>query len=150
MLFINGGKDIAFPPDIHAKTYELVKSEKNIYFVPELTHGYFFDKPKEIEIFIEYHLKSGDDLHKITMLNIDKDKIEAKVKSSKKLVSAELHYTFDKAAGKPDERLWQKYRAKIDHFKVTAELPPKETQMWFLTVIDERGALASSNVVFPK
>jgi dienelactone hydrolase len=29
MLFVNGGKDFAYPPDSHAKTYALVKSPKN-------------------------------------------------------------------------------------------------------------------------
>jgi dipeptidyl aminopeptidase/acylaminoacyl peptidase len=61
MLFVNGGTDFAYPPDSHAKTYDLVQSRKNLHFVPQLKHGHVFDRPQAIEVFIRHHLEGGND-----------------------------------------------------------------------------------------
>ena len=43
MLFVTGGQDFAYPPDSHAKTFGLVKSDKNLRFTPNLPHSHIFD-----------------------------------------------------------------------------------------------------------
>ena len=66
MLFVNGGKDFAYPPDSHAKTFALVQSPSYLHFVPDLPHGHIFDRPKAIEHFIEHRLNNGPALTQLS------------------------------------------------------------------------------------
>ena len=149
MLFVNGGKDFAYPPDSYAKTYDLIRSQKNIRFVPDLHHYHMFDRPKAIEIFISHHLENGIPLARISSLNIGKEHITAHVDTKTKLVAAELHYTLDALPGDPKTRKWLKQPATIIQNKIISKLPPENTQIWFLTVKDDRNAIVSSKLIFP-
>ena len=149
MLFVNGGKDFAYPPDSHAKTYALVKSAKNIRFSPDLRHGHIFDRPKAIEVFIGHHLKGGLPLARIAAPGIDKKQVAASVEAKTKLIAAELHYTTDKLPGNNRARKWVKMPATIKENCITAEGPPKDAVVWFLTVTDERKTMVSSKLMFP-
>ena len=99
MLFVNGGRDFAYPPDSHAKTVALVKSEKNLHFVPNLPHGHIFDRPKAIEVFIDHHLKDGTPLPLITEPVVAGKSMMATVNTKTKLVSAKFFYTKDALPG---------------------------------------------------
>ena len=147
MFFVNGGTDFAYPPDSHAKTYEQVQSQKNIRFIPDMDHGHIFDRPKEVEVFIDHYLKDRVPLAKILSLDVGNNQITAKVDSKTELVSAELCFTLDNLPGDPETRKWQKQSANIDHHLITSNLPPEEARIWFLTVTDERGMLVSSKLV---
>jgi len=149
MLFANGGKDFAYPPDSYAKTYGLVRSEKNIHFVPDLPHGHIFDRPKAIEIFIRRYLEKGVPLPRIATPEIKGTQISAKIETKTKPVEAELHYTLDKFPGDPKTRTWQKQTATINQNIITTKRPPKNTQIWFLTLTDNRRTTVSSNLMFP-
>jgi cephalosporin-C deacetylase-like acetyl esterase len=148
MFFVNGGTDFAYPPDSYSKTYDLVQSPKNIRFVPDLAHGHIFDRPKEVEVFIEHHLRDGIPLAKITSMDITEKQVTANVESETKLVSAELHYTFDEPTGDPKTRTWLTQPAKVEHKKIISEHPPKDAKIWFLTVADERDMMVSSGIMF--
>jgi cephalosporin-C deacetylase-like acetyl esterase len=148
ILFVNGGTDFAYPPDSHAKTYELVQSPKNIRFVPDMEHGHIFDRPKEIEVFIDHHLKDGIPLPKITLLDVGEKYMTAKVKSETKLIAAKLYYTLDTLPGDPKSRTWLKQSATVDQHEITTKCPPEDAQIWFLTVTDERELMVSSTLVF--
>jgi cephalosporin-C deacetylase-like acetyl esterase len=148
MFFVNGGTDFAYPPDSHARTYDLVQSQKNIHFIPFLNHGHIFDRPKETEVFIEQHLNGGIPLPKFSSVNVRGNRVEAKVESRTKLVSAELHYTLEKSSGNPKNRTWFKLSARIEQNNIISELPPEDAQIWFLTVVDEHEMLVSSKLIF--
>jgi cephalosporin-C deacetylase-like acetyl esterase len=148
ILFVNGGKDFAYPPDSYAKTYDLVRSPKNIRFVPDLRHGHIFDRPKAIEVFIDHHLKQGVPLARIISLELGSHGANAKLESKTKLVSAQLHYTLDKLPGNPRSRKWLTQAATIKQNKISSKSPPENTQIWFLTVTDERKTLVSSKLMF--
>jgi cephalosporin-C deacetylase-like acetyl esterase len=148
MLFVNGGKDSFYPPDSYAKTYNLVQSPKNIHFVPDLAHGYFFDRPNAIEVFIEHHLNKGTPLAKVSPLDIVKGQISATVQSKTELLAAALHYTFDTLPGNAKARKWLEQPATIRQNKILADLPPENTTICFLTVKDARNTLVSSPLLF--
>jgi dienelactone hydrolase len=149
-LFVNGGKDFAYPPDSYAKTYALVRAPKNIHFVPDLRHGHIFDRPKAVQVFIEQKLKNGAPLPLIGELNIAKGRVQATVETKTTLRSAKLHYTTDALPGNNRARTWQLQAATLAGGKITATLPPADTTVWFLTVVDVRGVLVSSRLVVSK
>jgi len=150
VLYVNGGRDFAYPPDSHAKTYGLVKSSKNLYFYPELAHGHIFDKPKCIEVFIESQLKGKTPLAKITKVEAAGKNVIATVESKTKLVNAMLHYTADELPGNNKTRKWLPHVGTIDGDKVTVKRAPEESTIWFVTVSDERGTTVSSELQFAK
>mgnify|MGYP000905338800 CR=1 FL=1 len=150
VLFVNGGKDFAYPPDSYAKTYHLVRSEKNISFVPDLPHGHIFDRPEAVEIFIEHHLKKGIPLPEIINLDTDDKNITGRVDSKTEWTSAEFHYTSDSLQGDPEKRKWYTQPTTIKGKKIATSLPPETTTICFFTITDERNATISSKLIFPK
>jgi len=148
MLFVNGGTDFAYPPDSHAKTYDLVQSRKNLHFVPQLKHGHVFDRPQAIEVFIRHHLEGGVPLPKIAEPNVRDGQVTALVETETKLVNAELHYTLDPLSGRANERKWSSLAATIGEGGIRSALPPEKATIWFLTVEDARGVIVSSRLVF--
>ena len=124
MLFVNGGKDFAYPPDSYEKTYDLVKCTKNIRFTPELPHGHIFDRPMEVEIFIEKILNSGTPLPKVTSVKVGEKEIQAKIKSKTKLVAAQLYYTKNERSCNPKDRIWITLPAQVAGKRVIAQTPP--------------------------
>jgi cephalosporin-C deacetylase-like acetyl esterase len=149
MLFVNGGRDFAYPPDSHAKTYALVRSPKNLHFVPDLKHGHIFDRPAAIEVFIRQTLEGGTPLARIAEPHTNSDTVTALVEAQTELVKAELHYTLDPVATKPETRQWHSRPASIHNGRIEAPRPPVETRIWFLTAEDERQTTVSSALVFP-
>lgn len=149
MLFVHGGKDVAYPPDSHAKTYSLVQSPKNIHFVPDLPHGHFFDSPEAIEVFIKHYTMNGVPLAKITSLKMEYAQVTAIFDAKTKQVEAKLHFTLDNPSKDPKNRTWVTQPAKIDGNRIIADLPPENATIWFLTLKDERNALISSTLMFP-
>jgi len=148
MLFVNGGTDFAYPPDSYAKTYDLVKSSKNIHFVPVLKHGALIDKPKAVEIFIEHYLRGGVPLPKVAAPVVNDKQVTASVETKTKLLKAKLHYTLDALPGVPKTRKWITQPATIEQTNIVSALPPKKVTIWFLTVTDEHDALVSSQLMF--
>jgi cephalosporin-C deacetylase-like acetyl esterase len=151
VLFVNGGKDFAYPPDSHAKTAALVKAPgKNMHFVPNLRHGHIFDRPKAVEVFINHYLKGGVALPVVGPAAVAGDKAAATVTTKTKLSSASLCYTTSKLAGNNRARKWTEIPATITDDRITAAAPPKDAVAWFLKVTDERKATVSSKLVFGK
>ena len=148
MLFVNGGKDFAYPPDSHAKTYALVKSAKNLHFVPDLNHGHIFDRPPTIEVFIRQCLEGGVPLARIADPQVEGKTITARVETHTKLVKADLHYTLDALPGTPQSRRWTSVPATVAEGTIRSGLPPENATIWFLTVEDERQTTVSSRLVF--
>jgi len=148
MLFVNGGRDFAYPPDSYAKTCGLVKSEKNLYYVPDLSHGHIFDRPKEIKVFIDSQLGKEVPLPRFASLEMGNKQILAKVESQSKLVSASIHYTTDPIRVENGKRNWISKPAVLKNNMVVAPEVDEKATIWFLSVIDERGMMVSSELQF--
>lgn len=149
MLFVNGGRDFAYPPDSHAKTYALVQSPKNLHFVPDLKHGHIFDRPSAVEIFIRQQLDGGVPLARIAEPQIKGKRVTAVVETRTKLVKAELHTTQDVLPGNTKSPVWTTHAAEIVGNTIQADLPAENPTIWFLTVEDERQATVSSRLILP-
>jgi PhoPQ-activated pathogenicity-related protein len=150
MLFVNGGTDFAYPPDSHCKTYRLVQSPKNLYYVPELKHGHIFDRPKEIQVFFNSILKKNTaqkPLHKISIQKIEDRSVTASVQSLTKVDSAEIHHSADPLNIDNRKRKWMSQSAQIHDNHVRADIPTDFT-IWFITVTDEFGLTISSELQF--
>ncbi|UDQ96995.1 prolyl oligopeptidase family serine peptidase [Lentisphaerota bacterium WC36G] len=162
IFFVNGGTDLHFRTDSYARTYSLIKSKyKNIRYVPYLRHSHLFERPKEIEIFVNQFLNQGESLPKVTSVEIGEQEVKAHVKSEAKLLSANLYYTTNSYQGKipfsriannskqwEKNRKWIKLPAIIDGKLVKAVRPPlNEATAWFFTVTDERNSLISSEIM---
>ncbi len=150
MLFVNGGTDFAYPPDSHAQTYALVKSPKQLHFVPKLAHGHFFDTPTAIEVYMDHHLKGGTPLATVGPVQVGDKQVTASVKSETDLVEAKLHYTLRALSDETGPREWLEKPATVTNDAIVAELPPTNATIWFLTVTDDRKTLVSSELVFPQ
>jgi cephalosporin-C deacetylase-like acetyl esterase len=147
MLFVNGGMDFAYPPDSHARTYALVKSHKNLCFLPDLRHGHIFDNPPAIEHFIRQHLEGGAPLAQLAEPEVRENHVSARVESRTRLIKAELHYTTSPIPGDARARVWTTLPAEIDGQSIHAELPAAQPTIWFLNVTDDRQVTTSSRLM---
>jgi poly(3-hydroxybutyrate) depolymerase len=147
MLFVNGGKDFAYPPDSHAKTYGLVKSAKYLHFVPDLPHGHIFDRPSAVEHFIDSQLNGGPPLSRISKPTLKNGKALGTVDTTTSLVEAALHFTTARLSGDARTREWTSRPATINGKTIAADSPPDDATAWFLTVKDERDVLTASPLV---
>ncbi|MDH4238297.1 MAG: alpha/beta fold hydrolase [Phycisphaerae bacterium] len=147
VFFINGTNDFAYPLDSYAKTYGLVKSERNFRITVNMPHGHQQGwAPIEIGLFIDEHLKNGPPLPKILSPQSLNNRIRATVKAETKLISAALHYTA--GTGPINKRQWQTVTGNLEGSSIVITSPPREAAVWFLTVKDERGAVVSSEIMF--
>ncbi len=160
MLFVNGGKDFCYRTDSYARTYALVNAEnRNIRFSPVLAHGHIFDRPVEIELFVNHYLNDGPPLAKIRAPEVGARNVTAAVETTKPLVSARLYYTtdshlgltsYDRSKGGQEweaNRTWIEKTATINHKVITTKRPPTNATAWFLTVTDERHSTVSSEIM---
>jgi len=148
VFFINGTNDFAYPLDSYAKTYRLVKSRRNWRITVNMPHSHPDGwAPPEIGLFVDECLKGAGPLPVISFPSAGDDRIRARVKAKTRLVSAALHYTTE--TGPINKRQWQTIPGAFDGASVVTEAAPKDAAVWFLTVTDERGAVVSSELVFP-
>ncbi len=160
MLFVNGGKDFCYRTDSYSKTYALVQAKgKNIRFSPFLAHGHIFERPPEIEIFVNQHLRSGTPLAKITSIVTGPSSVTATVEAKTKLVFAKLYYTtnshrgnmsYDRSKGGKEweaKRTWVEQPATVNKNSIKTMRPPSDATAWFLTVTDDRNSMVSSEIV---
>ena len=96
-----------------------------------------------------HHLKGGQPLAQMGRATNKNGQVEVKVKSKTKLVSAKLHYTFDSpVSSTPKKRKWVSQEATIDQGRIWSKAPPKNAQIWFVTVTDDRKTIVTSPLVF--
>ena len=146
MLFVNGGKDFAYPPDSHAKTFSLVRSPKYLHFVPDLPHGHIFDRPQVIEQFIDHRLKGAPAVSRISSVERKDGEVVAIVSTERSLKEASVHYTTESLSGDSRQRVWETQPARIVGKQVIAAAPPISSTAWFVTVRDDSNVLVSSPV----
>lgn len=149
VFFVNGTNDFAYPLDSYAKTYGLVKSERNFRITVNMPHGHQQGwAPIEIGLFIDEHLKNGLPLPIILRPQYSNNRIRATVKAETKLISAALHYTA--GTGPINKRQWQTVSGHLEGSSIVITPPPREATVWFLTVKDERSVVVSSEIMFAR
>ena len=147
VFFINGTNDFAYPLDSYAKTYGLVKGQRNLRITINMPHGHPQGwAPIEIGLFVDEYLRGGKPLPTILRSRMANDQILAEVRTKTSLVSAALHYTTE--TGPINKRQWQTVPGRVEGSHIVAKAPPKDATIWFVTVTEERGAIVSSELVF--
>lgn len=145
ILFVNGTNDFAYPLDSYMKSFDSVRGARQVRITVNMPHGHPPGwAPAEIGLFLDHHLLGGPGLATVGDLQVVDQHIRLNCQSPVKLVKAELHATTDR--GPINKRHWATLAAKLADGVVTATAPPPEATAWFVTVIDERGAIISSKV----
>ncbi len=149
VFFVNGTNDFAYPLDSYAKTYGLVKGERNFRITVNMPHSHQHGwAPIEIGFFIDEHLKNELPLPQILRPTAYNNRIRAEVNAETKLVSAALHYTVGE--GPINKRKWQTVAGQLEGSYIVITPPPKEATVWFLTVKDERSVIVSSEIMLAR
>lgn len=143
ILFLNGTNDFAYPLDSYQKSYSLVTSPRTLSVRVRLPHGHIWTF-REVDTFIDSHLKKGDPLPAISEMTRDSDTVSATVKREGKvtLKAANLHYAT--AEGAWQKREWKSLPAEIKDGNVTAKLPATRPLVFYLAVTDDRGLEVSA------
>ena len=133
--------------DSYMKSFDAVPGDKQIRVTVNMPHSHPDGwAPAEIGLFIDSQLRDGKALPVVGDVAIADGKLTASCDSPLKLKSAMLHSTTD--AGPINKRVWQTVAATIDGDKIAVDAPPAGATAWFVTVTDERDAVASSRVYF--
>lgn len=147
ILFVNGTNDIHYPLDSYMKSFNVVPGEKQMRIQVNMAHGHPPGwAPHEIGLFIDSKCRAGQPLPVPGVPAIEGDKITLSYTGGAALKEAKLHYTTD--TGVRAKRTWKSVDATISAGTVTAPKPPAESNTWFLTLTDERGAMVSTTVQF--
>ncbi len=147
VFFVNGTNDFAYPLDSYAKTYGLVKGERNFRITVNMPHSHPHGwAPKEIGLFVDQYLTAGTPLATVARPQLTDVQVRAEFKSETTLTSANLYYT---TGTTPINKLdWESMTARIEGDLIVSPAPPDKATIWFLTVTDNREATVSSELVF--
>lgn len=105
--------------------------------------------PNEIGLFIDHYLIKGKALPIISKIDMQKEGVQAKVKTETGLAGATLSYTIDTMLPYKD-RKWITVPAKINGTNIIADAPPANTTIWILNATDNNGSIVSSSYQFGK
>lgn len=143
ILFVNGTNDKAYPLDSYQKSYELVPGGVTLCIRIGMRHGHAPGwQPIEIGLFVDSVLRGGVGLAHLEPMKTRGNRVEAAFQAKSPIVSGQLQYTSDR--GRWAERRWESVPADIKDGVVRAELPAARPLVYFLSIIDERGALVST------
>ena len=148
ILFVNGTNDKHYPLNSYSKSYTLVPGERQIRIEVSMGHSHRSGwAPQEIGLFIDQHLRGSEPLPNPSDL-ILKGTTLSTTCSCDNLVSAAFHFTTD--AGPLVSRKWHTIDAQIaDGNRIQAPLPDGATIV-LASFTDRRGAMVSTNVLFPE
>ncbi|QDS94007.1 PhoPQ-activated pathogenicity-related protein [Roseimaritima multifibrata] len=147
-LWVNGTHDVHYVLDSYAKSYAKVQGPRTIRIEPRMRHGHTpgWDPP-EIQIFIDSLLDGTTPLATVGEMTVsDSGTVTVPYESETKIVKAELHYTTE--SGLRSKRNWKTVTCEITEDAVSADGLPAEANTWLVTLIDDRGALVSTEVGF--
>lgn len=148
ILWVNGTHDVHYVLDSYAKSYALPNGPKTLRIEPQMGHSHPAGwNPKEIGIFVDSILKDGVSLPVLGSLEMSATGlVSASVQSQTQITNAQLHYTSE--GGRRSKRTWQSLPVTIESNRLIARGLPTNANTWMMTVIDERGALVSTEVSF--
>jgi dienelactone hydrolase len=148
MLFVNGTNDGAYFMNSMRKSWRATAADKSLCVRIEMPHSHTDGwAPIEIGLFADSHLKAGVPLPRVTSQTVDERRqLTVTYESALPITKAQFCYT--RATGYWPDRKWNALSATIDaeNRKVHAAIP-RLTTGCFLNLIDERGALVSSEHV---
>ena len=98
VLFVNGMRDFAYPPDSYRKSFRLVPSDVTLSILPDRPHGHIWSF-KEVDAFIDSHLNGGAALPSLGPMKTDDNIVSAAVTSPSPVARAVLNYTPTPAHG---------------------------------------------------
>ncbi len=145
MLFVNGTNDTHYRPGVYRKSYRLVPGPRTLCFTVGMKHSHPHGwAPVEIGLFIDSLLTKGKPLAEVGPMQREGKRVGATFTSTVPIERASLCYTTDK--GHWPDRTWHKLPAKVEGEggRVTAELPQTEGIVYFMTLVDARGATVST------
>ncbi len=147
ILFVNGTSDVHYPLDSYQKSFDVVPGRKQMRIEVKMPHGHPSGwASKEIGLFIDSFCRDGQPLPVPGKLAIEGDQVRLPYTSAVALKSATLHYTTD--TGLRSKREWKSLPAQFEKQTVTAPRPPADANTWYLSLIDERGAMVTTAVQF--
>ena len=147
IFFVNGTNDIHYVLDSYMKSYAVVPGEKHMRIEVKMAHSHPKGwAPKEIGLFIDSKCRAAPALPVPGKPRITGDSVVLNCEATTALKSAQLHYTTD--TGLRSQRTWISVPAVITGRTITAPKPPRETNTWFISVVDERDAMVSTAVEF--
>jgi dienelactone hydrolase len=147
LFWVNGTHDRHYVLDSYAKSYSLASGPRTMRIEPRMGHSHPAGwAPKEIEIFVDSVLAGGVPLPEVGPMEVQEDRVSVPFRSETEVASAELHFTRD--AGLRSEREWESLPARLEAGAAVAEGLPEDANTWVLTLVDERGAMVSSEAGF--
>jgi len=150
MFFVNGTNDKHYRIDSYMKSYDEVKSPKNIRIQVNMPHGHEVGwAPKEIGLYIDNALqfRSETSLPSCSFPEVKDGKVTATVAGGP-VKSAVLNYALPGPT--MHERQWLTVPATVENGIVSAPAPPADSDMYFFNVTDQRDAMVSSVVMIHK
>lgn len=149
ILFVNGNTDKHYPLDSYAKSYGLVPGDRSVRIQVGMGHSHPSGwAPEEIGVFIDSYCRQGDPLAIVAEPVVADGSVSVAVEAVVPIKEAKLHYT--ESGGPLVKRKWLAMPAEVKEGQVVAKAPPKGTRIWLLSVTDERGAMVTSEAVFPE
>ncbi len=147
ILFVNGTNDKHYPLRSYSRSFQLVPGPKQIRIQVRMGHSHQAGwQPAEIGLFIDNHVL-GKAALPIPGIPQRKDgAVSVKYRSDIPLASAALHYTT--STGPLVDRTWITVSATFDEKTLRAADVPNDATVWFMSATDQRGAMASTDVVF--
>jgi dienelactone hydrolase len=147
IFFVNGTNDIHYVLDSYMKTYAVVPGEKHLRIEVNMRHSHVHGwAPKEIALFIDSKCRSAPALPVLGKPVRRGERIELTCECTFALKSAQLNYTTEN--GLRSERKWTTVPATISGKTISAPKPPPGANTWFISVVDDRDAMVSTEVEF--
>jgi PhoPQ-activated pathogenicity-related protein len=146
IFFVNGTNDVHYVLDSYMKSFAVVPGEKHIRIEVNMPHGHPPGwAPQEIGLFIDSKCRGGAALPVPSKPQIQGEQVVVSCSSSVPLKEAKLNYTTD--SGLRSKRKWIILPATIQGGTITAAKPPAGANSWYVSILDQRGAMVSTEVV---
>lgn len=144
-FWLNGTNDKHFSISSTQKSLQSVKGATIVRYEKKMPHGHQDGwKPEEIYTFANSIVNNTEPLTHISRPIIRRKTIEALIKNKKSISKVQLYYTLD--LGTWNQRKWQATKATLKRRKIKANIP-KEAKVVYLSVIDKKGLMVTSEFV---
>ncbi|NLS97791.1 MAG: prolyl oligopeptidase family serine peptidase [Planctomycetaceae bacterium] len=146
ILFVNGTNDFAYPLDSYQRSYRSVPGPIDLRIEVAMKHSHQHGwAPKEIGFFVDSVLAGGAPLARLSQIHVEGNKVRADVVNKVPVAKGQLHFTSD--TGPWQERKWQTVEAQVVDGAICGELPDTRPLVFYLSAIDDRGAITSAQHV---
>lgn len=147
IFFVNGTNDVHYVLDSYQKSFDVVKSEKQMRIEVNMRHSHPAGwAPQEIGLFIDSKCRGGEALPVPGAPVREGDRVRVAFTSVRPVLRAQLHYTTDD--GLRSKRVWRSVEAEVGEGVVSAPAPPAGANTWMVSLSDDRGAMVSTPVQF--